>query len=79
MRRYDLDQPANVLWHKRIPLTGGIEGGETQHFSRLVDALHFVMEQIPVNMRGTAWITTDGPSIQFPEIEEIYDSLPKTN
>jgi hypothetical protein len=75
MSEIDLDQPANVLWHSRVPPQGAVDHGETRHFDSLRKAIRYVMEEIPEGVRGTAWITTDSGSIQIAEIEALYKRL----
>jgi hypothetical protein len=59
------------------PPDGVVVGADPLPFLRLEDAIKFVMEHIPPEQRGTAWITTDDGSLHIEEIERIYRTLPK--
>lgn len=76
MSERDFEQPAEVLW-LGIPARGASDHGTGRKFAKLADAVRFAMEQIPADVRGSAWIAVDGYSIMFAEIETLYAKLPK--
>jgi 6,7-dimethyl-8-ribityllumazine synthase len=69
-----LDQPANALWLETPAPSAAVAGGETRHFDTVMNAISFIMEDLPADVRGSAWITTDDGSLTIEEIEQLWES-----
>ena len=39
-----------------------------------MEAIQFIMEDLPDDVRGTAWITTDDGSLTIEEIDQLWAS-----
>jgi hypothetical protein len=83
MTSRDVSRPATVMWLPNdAPPAEGIEGIDTyRHFERLDEAVRFVMVELPVEMRQTAWIKPDddGENLTIGEIETLYAELPPSD
>jgi hypothetical protein len=63
-----------------MPATPGapiFSRGKDQRFGSLDSAIRFVMEDLPETDRHTAMIQTDNASIQFADLERMYEGLKK--
>jgi len=76
MQQRNLDQHANVLWIPGFRATRTATGAEKKSFSRLEDAIRFIMVELPEDVRNTAWITLDRGAIHGEEIKLLYETLP---
>ena len=67
--------PFIVRWNPAPPTRQGeySRAGSERLFEKRADAVAFVMEKIPPDVRGTAWIdAVQGPNITIQEIETLY-------
>ena len=82
MARKNLSRPATVMWLPNdAPPAAGEEGIDTfRQFDRLDQAIRFVMVELPVELRQTAWIKPedDAENLTIGEIETIYAELPRS-
>jgi len=58
-----LDQSANAMWIPEIAPPGLLGGGEMRHFESVHNADRFVTEELPFEVRATAWITADAGGV----------------
>jgi hypothetical protein len=83
MTSRNLSRSATAMWLPNdAPPAAGAEGIDTfRQFDRLDDAIRFVMVELPVEMRQTAWIKPDddGENLTIGEIERIYAELPQSD
>jgi hypothetical protein len=56
--------------HGKIPI-GSVE----RKFDDLERAIRFVMENLPDSVRHSAMIYTDNATMEFPDIERLYNGL----
>ena len=72
---FDLNQPAEVNWLPAPPLprTGSIVG--KRNFATVLDAIHFVIEELPFYGRQTAFITTDTGRLENGDIRLLHSKL----
>jgi hypothetical protein len=67
--------PFTVRWNPDPPMRQGAYSrtGQERLFEKRMDAVVFVMESVPQEVRGTAWIdAASGPGISIQEIEALY-------
>jgi|SRR5687768_10892787 hypothetical protein len=80
MTNRKLSVPATVTWLPNEPKsTADMKGlGTYRHFERLDEAVRFVMIELPIGLRQTAWIQADdaGGDLKIDEIEALYAILP---
>jgi hypothetical protein len=72
---FDLNQPAEVNWLPAPPLpcTSSIAG--KRNFTTVLEAIRFVIEELPFYGRQTAFITTDTGRLKNGDIRLLHSTM----
>jgi hypothetical protein len=68
----DLDEPADVYWPDHLS-PKAVSRGEKKSCETIAEAVRFVMETLPEEVRPFAWIAAD-KHFDYAEIQAIYAS-----
>ena len=73
MNRISLEQPGRAKW---FDVSGcAVNRAQATPPASTPDAVRFVMEQLPPDLRGSAWIVTDAGSLGIGDIQALYPTI----
>ena len=73
MNRISLEQPGTAKW---FDVSGyDVNRAQATPPASTPDAVRFVMEQLPPDLRGSAWIVTDAGSLGIGDIQALYPTI----
>ena len=72
---FDLSQPAEVNWLPAplVPRIGTTIG--RRNFASVLDAIHFIIEELPFYGRQTAFITTESGRLENGDIKILHSKM----
>ena len=72
---FDLSQPAEVNWFPAppVPRIGTTLG--KRNFATVLDAIHFVVKELPFYSRQTAFITTENGRLENGDIRLLHSKM----
>ena len=74
MNRINLEYPGTAKWFEFVGCDVNRPHETTP--TSMLEAVRFVMEQLPPSIRGSAWIDTDAGSLGIGDIQALRHLLP---
>ena len=72
---FDLRQPAEVNWLPAPPVPRIGTSIGRRNFATVVDAIHFVIEELPFYGRQTAFLTTETGRLENGDIRLLHSNM----